>query len=107
VPERLARTDAFTQVTEIIGSGPYRFVASERVPGARAVYERFADYVPRPEGMPDWTAGPKVVNFDRVECTTIPVPSTAASALQNGEQDWWDYAPADLLPLLRRAKNLK
>jgi peptide/nickel transport system substrate-binding protein len=107
MPERLARTDAFTQVTEIIGSGPYRFVASERVPGARAVYQRFADYVPRPEGTPDWTAGPKVVNFDRVEWTTIPDASTAASALQNGEQDWWDYATADLLPLLRRAKNLK
>ena len=41
MPERLARTDAFTQVTELVGSGPYRFVASERVPGARAVYERF------------------------------------------------------------------
>jgi len=107
MPERLARTDAFTQVTEIIGSGPYRFVSSERVPGARAVYERFPDYVPRPEGTPDWTAGPKVVNFDRVEWTTIPDASTAASALQNGEQDWWDYATADLLPLLRRAKNLK
>jgi peptide/nickel transport system substrate-binding protein len=88
MPERLARTDAFTQVTELVGSGPYRFVASERVPGARAVYERFPDYVPRAEGTPDWTAGPKVVNFDRVEWTTIPDASTAASALRNGEQDW-------------------
>lgn len=107
MPERLAKTDAFTQITEVVGSGPYRFVANERVPGARVVYERFSDYVPRSEGTPDWTAGPKVVNFDRVEWTTIPDASTAASALRNGEQDWWDYAIADLLPLLRRAKNLK
>ena len=107
MPERLAKTDAFTQVTEMVGSGPYRFVASERVPGARVVYERFADYVPRSDGTPDWTSGPKVVNFDRVEWTVIPDASTASSALQSGEQDWWDYATADLLPLLRRAKNLK
>ncbi len=107
MPERLATTDPFTQVTELVGSGPYRFVASERVPAARVVYERFTDYVPRSEGTPDWTAGPKVVNFDRVEWTTIPDAATAASALQNGEQDWWDYANADLLPLLRGAKNLK
>ena len=36
MPERLAQTDAFTQITEMVGSGPYRFVASERVPGSRA-----------------------------------------------------------------------
>jgi peptide/nickel transport system substrate-binding protein len=107
MPERLARTDAFTQVSEVVGSGPYRFVAQDRVPGARVVYERFADYVARSDGTPDWTAGPKLVNFDRVEWTTIPDAATAAGALQNGEQDWWDYANADLLPLLRRAKNLK
>ena len=33
MPERLAMTDPFTQVTEMIGSGPYRFKADERIPG--------------------------------------------------------------------------
>lgn len=107
MPERLADTDPFTQVTEMVGSGPYKFIASERVPGARVVYERFADYVPRTGGAPDWTAGPKVVHFDRVEWTTITDAATAAAALQSGEQDWWDYANSDLLPMLRRARNLK
>jgi peptide/nickel transport system substrate-binding protein len=107
MPERLAKTDAFTQIAEIIGSGPYRFVAKDRVPGAKAAYERFAEYVPREGGKPDWTAGPKVANFERVEWTTISDASTASAALQSGEQDWWDYATADLLPLLRKAKNLK
>ncbi|HET6308485.1 MAG TPA: ABC transporter substrate-binding protein [Rhodopila sp.] len=107
MPERLARTDAFTQVTEMVGSGPYRFLAAERVPGAKAVYAKFTDYVPRGDGVPDWTAGPKIAHFDRIEWTTIPDAATAAAALQNNEQDWWDYATADLLPLLRRAKNLK
>lgn len=107
MPERIAATDPFTQVTEMIGSGPYRFKADERVPGARAVYERFAGYKPREGGATDWTAGPKVVNFDRVEWTTIPDPTTAANALINNEQDWWDYATADLMGLLRRSRGVK
>ena len=107
MPERIAKTDPFTQVTDMTGSGPYRFVAAERVPGARAVYERFTNYRPRKDGVTDWTAGPKVVNFDRVEWTTIPDPTTAAQALINGEQDWWDYATADLMPLLSRSRGVK
>ena len=27
MPERLAKTDPFTQVTEMVGSGPFRFKA--------------------------------------------------------------------------------
>ncbi len=107
MPERLARTDPFTQVTEMVGSGPFRFKADERVPGARAVYERFAQYKPRESGRPDWTAGPKIVNFDRVEWTTIPDPTTAAQALMNNEQDWWDYATVDLMPLLQKSRGVK
>lgn len=42
MPERLAATDPFKQVTEMVGSGPYRFKADERVQGSRFVYERFA-----------------------------------------------------------------
>ena len=34
MPERLALTDAFTQVRDATGSGPFRFVAGERVQGA-------------------------------------------------------------------------
>jgi peptide/nickel transport system substrate-binding protein len=107
MPERIARTDPFTQVTDMTGSGPYRFKADERVPGARVVYERFAGYKPREGGATDWTSGPKVVNFDRVEWTTIPDPTTAAQALITGEQDWWDYATADLMPLLSRSRGVK
>ncbi len=107
MPERLASTDAFTQVQEMVGSGPYKFVPGERVPGAKAVYARNTDYIPRSGGKTDWTAGPKIAHFDRVEWTTIPDPATAAAALQSGEQDWWDYATADLLPLLKKARGVK
>ncbi len=65
MPERLAATDPFQQVPELIGSGPFRFKADERVPGDRVVYTRFEGYVPRPDGPLTWTSGPKVVHFDR------------------------------------------
>jgi len=47
MPERLAATDPFKQVSEMVGSGPYRFLADERIPGARVAYARFDGYVPR------------------------------------------------------------
>ena len=106
MPERLAKTDAFTQVTEMVGSGPFRFNAKERVVGSQVIYERFADYRPREGGAPDWTAGPKVVNFDRVEWRVVPEAASAAGALQNGEVDWWENPPQDLVPLLKKNANI-
>src|SRR5579875_2608142 len=44
---RIASTDAFTQIKEIVGSGPYTFKADERIPGARVVYVRNDAYQPR------------------------------------------------------------
>ena len=106
MPERLANLAPGQQVTEIIGSGPYRFVKEERVPGSLAVFARNADYVPRTDGPPVGTAGPKIANFERVEWHTIPDPATAAAALQSGEVDWWEQPTSDLLPLLRKDPNL-
>ena len=62
--------------------------------------------MPRPNGTPDWLAGPKIVNFDRVEWHVLPDPATAAAALQAGEVDWWEAPLPDLLPLLRRKREL-
>jgi peptide/nickel transport system substrate-binding protein len=107
MPERLAKIDAFTQVTEMTGSGPYRFNAQERVPGSLLVYERFADYLPRADGTPDWTSGPKVAHFDRVEWRVIPDPGTAMAALRKGEVDWWENPTNDMLPTLRAAPGVK
>ncbi len=102
MPERLAKTSPVAQVTEMIGSGPFRFVREEYVSGSRMVYEKFADYVPRAEA-PAWTSGGKVVNFDRLEWQVIPDPATAAAAIQAGEVDW----VATVLPELaeRVARN--
>ena len=97
MPERLALTDPYKQVTEMVGSGPFRFKPDERVPGSLMVYEKFADYVPRPDGKPDWTAGPKIVHLDRVEWHIIPDASTVLSAIGRNEVDWWWVPDADLV----------
>jgi peptide/nickel transport system substrate-binding protein len=106
MPERLAATDPFKQVTEMIGSGPFRFKADERVPGSRVVYEKFADYVPRADGKPEFASGPKIVHFDRVEWTVVPDPATAAGAMASGEFDWWENPSLDLVPQLKRTASL-
>ena len=106
MPERVAKSDAFKAVTETVGSGPYRFVANERVAGARLVFERFAGYVPRKSGTPETTAGPKVANFDRIEWTIMQDTATAAAALQRGEIDWLQTPNTDLIPTLRSNKGL-
>jgi peptide/nickel transport system substrate-binding protein len=106
MPERLALTDPFKQVSEVVGSGPFRFKADERVQGALVVYERFPDYRPREDGSPDWTSGPKITHFDRVEWHVIPDEATALNALRLGEVDWMEVAPADLLDELRQDRDI-
>ena len=83
MPERIARTDSFTQINEHVGSGPMRFVRGEWVPGARAVFQRFDGYVPRAEPA-SWLAGGKRMMVERVEWHVKPEPATASAALQNG-----------------------
>jgi peptide/nickel transport system substrate-binding protein len=102
MPERLIPAEAAKPVTEIIGSGPYRYLQADRVQGARNAYARFEAYIPRDQGIADVMAGPKLAHFDRVEWHTIPDAATAAAALQAGEMDWWEQPTPDLLPLLRR-----
>ena len=106
MPERLAGGDTTKPISEVVGSGPYRFVAGERIAGARTVYARNADYVPRQGGSPSFTAGPKVVHFDRVEWLIIPDQGTASAALQAGEIDWWEIPTADLWPLIKANPKL-
>jgi peptide/nickel transport system substrate-binding protein len=106
MPERLAKTDANTQISEAIGSGPFKYIAAERVPGQRVVIEKNADYVPRDSGTPSFNAGPKIVHFDRVLWNFIPDAATAAAALQGGEVDWWENPTIDLVPRLKGDANL-
>ncbi|HMA72469.1 MAG TPA: ABC transporter substrate-binding protein [Xanthobacteraceae bacterium] len=105
MPERIAKSDPFKQITEYIGSGPMRFVSGDWVPGARAAFEKFADYMPRQETA-SWLAGGKRMQVDRVEWAVMPDQATAAAALQSGEIDWWENPISDLVPLLRKNRNV-
>lgn len=108
MPERLGNVDPSTNITEAVGSGPYRFIREQWVPGSRVVYERFADYAPV-QSAPSMTAGGKQTHFDRVEWHIMPDPATASAALQAGEIDWWEQPTADLFPLFLRgaaARNI-
>jgi peptide/nickel transport system substrate-binding protein len=105
MPARLAATDPFQQINEHVGSGPMRFIKNEWVPGARAIFEKFPDYVPRQEPA-SWLAGGKRIITDRVEWVVIADPATAAAALQNGEVDWWEQALPDLAQVLRKNRNV-
>lgn len=106
MPERLALTNPATQVTEMIGSGPFRFIAKEWVSGSRVVYEKFADYVPRREPA-SFTAGGKVAHVDRVEWLIIPDAATAGAAMMAGEADVWHNAQPDFIPMLESTGKLR
>jgi len=106
MPKRIAQTPATTPISEYIGSGPFKFVASEFQPGLKAVYEKNTAYVPRSEPA-SWTAGGKVVNVERVEWVSMPDQMTAVNALQNGEIDYIQEVPFDLLPLLENRSDIK
>jgi peptide/nickel transport system substrate-binding protein len=106
MPERLAETPPGKQIAEQIGSGPFKFVASEFQPGVKSVYEKNTDYVPRKE-PPSWTSGGKVVKVDRVEWVTMPDAQTAINALQSGDIDFMENPSFEMLPILEANPDLK
>ncbi|HEX3573378.1 MAG TPA: ABC transporter substrate-binding protein, partial [Rhodopila sp.] len=106
MPERIASTvDPFKQVTEIVGSGPFRFREKEYISGAFVAFEKFDGYVPRNEPA-SYTAGGHHVLIERVEWKVIPDSATAANALTAGEVDWLELPQPDLLPMLKRQAGI-
>ena len=106
MPERLASTPASSRLNEMVGSGPFRYVAADRVPGAMNAYARFEGYVPR-RGAASFCAGPRVAHFDRIEWITTPDPATQVAALRAGEVDWVEQPLMDLVPKLRTERGIK
>ncbi len=99
MPARVAATDAFEQITDYTGSGPFKFEASEWVPGSKVVYSKFADYAPRSE-PPSAASGGKLAKVDRVEWLYFPDQNTAMNALLSGEIDYFEQPANDLVPIL-------
>jgi peptide/nickel transport system substrate-binding protein len=73
VPERVGLSDPLVPNTETIGSGPFRFLRNEWVPGSHAMFERFAGYVPRDEPARG-AAGGKRVLLDASSGASCPTP---------------------------------
>ncbi len=88
------------------GSGPFRFVRSDYVPGAKIVYDRNPYYVPRDEPA-NGLAGGKRVFVDRVEWIVIPDLQTRIAALLKGEVDLLDQLPHDGIQSLRSHKAIE
>ena len=106
MPKRIAETPGGQPIKEQIGSGPFKFVTAEFKPGLKAVYEKNRDYVPRSEPA-SGNAGGKIVNIDKVEWVTMPDSMTAVNALLNGEIDYIEQMPYDLLPMVEAKKDIK
>jgi peptide/nickel transport system substrate-binding protein len=105
MPKRVAETDAFEQIKEHIGSGPFVFKADEWVPGSKVVYLKNPNYVPRSE-PPSAAAGGKVAKVDRVEWTYFPDQTTAMNALINAEVDYFETPAVDLVPILAASEGI-
>jgi peptide/nickel transport system substrate-binding protein len=108
MPKKTAETDPMQQikVEDVIGSGPFLFLAKEWKPGEKTVFVKNPKYKPRAEpasGM----AGGKVVKLERVEWIAMPDAQTQVAAIQNGEIDMIESPSHDLLPLLAKDKNIK
>ena len=85
MPARIAATPAEEQITESVGSGPFKFVKDEWKPGQQVVYVRNSDYIPRNE-TPSGSAGGKKAYVDKVIWLYAPDPGPAAEALAAGAE---------------------
>src|SRR5471032_601037 len=108
MPKQTAETDPMQQikVEDVIGSGPFLFIAKEWKPGEKIVFTKNVAYKPRAEPA-SGLAGGKVVKVDRVEWIAMPDVQTQIGALQNAEIDMIEAPGHDLLPLLGKDKNIK
>ena len=107
MPKRVAETDAFKQIEEHIGSGPYVFRKDEFKPGDKAVYVKNTKYVPRSE-PPSGTSGGKQVYIERVEWNLALRDAQAqVNALQKGEVDIVEALGFDQYATVKADANLQ
>src|SRR3546814_8009281 len=105
MPKRIAETSANEQISEYVGSGPFKFEKDLWKPGNIAVYPKFEQYKPRSEA-PSWASGGKVAKVDRDEWISMPDHQTAENALVAGETDILEAPPHDLLPHLTESADI-
>ncbi|MER9094762.1 ABC transporter substrate-binding protein [Mesorhizobium sp. M0700] len=104
--EKDANLPPTEQVTDNIGSGPFKFNHALAKPGANFTYDRNEQYVPRKD-PPDGLAGGKIVKVDRVIWENITDQQTALAALQAGEIDFLLSCPPDSFSTIESDPNLQ
>lgn len=108
MPERLANQPLTQPLKEMVGSGPFRFVADQWEVGAKVVYDKFERYVPRTDAFaPQYTAGPKIAHVDQVLWRIIPDAATALAALQAGEVDGAEAIDLEFIDMLKTDPNIQ
>lgn len=107
MPKRVAQTDAFKQIDDYTGSGPYVFKKDEFKPGDKAVYVKNKDYVARKEPA-SGTAGGKNVYVDRVEWNLALRDAQAqVNALIKGEVDVLERPAFESYAQLKQSKDVQ
>lgn len=101
MPERMAKTP-IGELEEYVGSGPFKLVRDEWIPGVKFVVEKNDAYVPRSEPADNMSGG-KVPGVDRIERIVFPDDVSAANALMAGEIDYMAGTPTEFLPLMSDA----
>ena len=99
MPASVAATDAFEQISDFTGSGPFMFNKDEWVPGSKVVYKKYEGYNPRSEPA-SAASGGKLALVDAVEWTYFPDQMTAMNALMAGEVDYFESPANDLAPMM-------
>lgn len=72
------------KLTEVVGTGPYRFV--EYKEDQYAKLQRFDDYVARSD-EPNYQTGKKLAHLDEIIFWIVPESSTRIAGLESGEYD--------------------
>jgi peptide/nickel transport system substrate-binding protein len=72
------------QLTEVIGTGPYKFV--EYAEDQYVKLSKFADYAAR-DDAPNYQAGKKVANVDEIIFWIVTESTTRVAGLESGEYD--------------------
>src|SRR6266700_1490347 len=75
-------------------STPCAFIMPERI-AQTDPFKQIPDYI---------GSGP--MKFAKSEWVASPAPARAAAALQNGEVDWWESPITDLVPTLKKNRNI-
>ncbi|AWM59519.1 ABC transporter substrate-binding protein [Stutzerimonas stutzeri] len=104
MPKHIAQTDAFTPITETIGSGPFIYKASQKTADT-AVYVRNPDYVPR-RNPSSLAAGAKVPMVDVVKWQYFPNQEDAVRKLIDGKVDYVESPSTSLVSLMEGNEDI-